>query len=95
MEKAIEQFTNFFKSKIEELRKISMVSEKLYNTGVIKDEVLQDIEGPAVSIAYSLLQEIYNTNGDEEQTIYDEFNKYMYGKKYKNLEEFLKWLNEI
>lgn len=93
VEETYKQFEEFFKKQIEKLRESTKELDKVVD--FLSTELIEDISCPIEEVAYSLLSEIRNVGGDEQDTIRNEFTDYLYGKKYKTLDDFLKWLEEV
>lgn len=92
---AVNEFTEFIKQQLETLRESTVELHRIDSLNILADDIISDIEGPIYEMAYDLLKQLYIVSGDNEQTIYDNFIDYLMGRKYENLDEFIKWLEEV
>ena len=95
MQKIETPIETFIKEQIEGLRDSTIELTRVNELGVIDEEEISRIDGPIYEVAYNLLKEIYLTAGDSEEIIFNNFIDYMSGRTYKNLDEFLAWLEEV
>lgn len=88
----------YIKSVIEEIRVSTKAIKELDDLDVFRDGLLDNAMGSVYEVAYSLLKSICNVNckseddSDDDDAVFAEFIDYLSGKKYKDINEFIKWL---
>ena len=87
----------YIKNVLEKIRVSTKVIQELDDLDIFRNGLLDNAIGPIYDVAYSLLKSICKMNNKDEDSddiVFAEFSDYLSGRKYENIDDFLKWLEE-